>query len=52
VEKYGGKRPVGRSGFRWEVNIKRMSGLHWIDLAQDKDKWRILVKALMNLHFP
>jgi hypothetical protein len=27
-------------------------GMHWIDLAQDRDRWQILVNAIMNLHAP
>jgi hypothetical protein len=27
-------------------------GMDWIDLAQDRDKWRVLVNAVMNLRFP
>jgi len=44
-----------RTRRRWEDNIKMellevgCGGMYWIDLAQDRDKWRALVKALMNL---
>jgi hypothetical protein len=31
---------------------KWSGGMDWIDLAQDKDRWRILVKAVINLRFP
>ena len=27
-------------------------GMDWIDLAQDRDRWRVLVNAVMNLCFP
>ena len=48
-----GRRPVGRRRRRWEGNIKmdfeEMScrGMEWIDLAQDMDKWRAVVNAVM-----
>ena len=51
----GGKRPLGRSRRRWEDNIKMdlqevgCEGMDWIELAQDSDRWRPLVNAVMNL---
>ena len=50
-----GKRPLGRPRHRWEDNIKMYlqdvgcGGMDWIDVAQDRDRWRALVKAVMNL---
>jgi hypothetical protein len=52
------KRPLGRQRRRWVDNIKMdlldigRDGLDWIGLAQDKDKWRALVNAVMNLRVP
>ena len=50
-----GKRPLGRPRRRWEDNIKmdlqeaRCEDMDWIDLVQDKDRWRALVNAVMNI---
>ena len=58
VGKPEGKRPLGRPRHRWEDNIKMGStevgcvGMDWIDLAQDRDMWRALVNAVMNLWVP
>ena len=43
-----GKRLLGRSGGRWEDNIR----MDWIDSAQDRDYWRSLVNAALNLLVP
>ena len=50
-----GKRQLGRSRFRWEDNIKMdlqkvgCRGMDRIELAQDRDRWRKLVSAVMNI---
>ena len=55
VGKPEGKRPLGRPRHRWEDNIKMdlqevgCWGIDWIELAQDRDRWRALVNAVMNL---
>jgi hypothetical protein len=52
-----GRRPVGRPWRRWEDNIKMDLqdmgwGMDWIELAQDRDRWRAVVNAVMNLRVP
>ena len=58
VGKPDGKRPLERPRRRWADNIKmdlqeaECGGLDWIELAQDRDRWRALVSAVMNLRVP
>jgi hypothetical protein len=53
-----GKRPLGRPRRRWEDNIKmdnqEIGGGHgdWMELAQDRDRWRTLVGTVRNLRVP
>jgi hypothetical protein len=55
VGKPEGKRPLGRPRRRWEDGIRMdvkkigLGGVDWIRLAQDRDRWRAVVSAVMNL---
>jgi hypothetical protein len=54
VGKTEGKNPLGRPRRRWEDNTKMdiqevgIGGTDWIELGQDRDRWRELVNAVMN----
>ena len=58
VGKPEGKRPLGRPGRKWVDNIRMdlqevgCGYVDWIGLAQDRDGWRTLVSAVMNLQVP
>jgi hypothetical protein len=58
VGKPEGRRPLGRPRHRWEDSIKTdlwevgCGCVDWIGLAQDRDRWRALVNAVMNLRLP
>jgi hypothetical protein len=53
-----GKRPLGRPRRRWMDNIRMVlgevgwGGVDWIDLAQVKDRWRVLVNSVTNFRVP
>jgi hypothetical protein len=55
VGKPEGKRSLGRPRRRWEDGIRiylretGLGGVDWIQLAQDRDRWRAVVSAVMNL---
>ena len=58
VGKPEGKRPPGGPRHRWEDNTKMdlqevgCGGTDWIELAQDRDRWRMLVSVVMNVWVP
>ena len=58
VRKPEGKRPLWRPRRRWEDNMKLdlqevgCGSMDWIDLAQDRNRWRELVGTVMNIRVP
>jgi len=52
------REPLGRTKRRWEDNIKMdlqkmgWKGMDWIDLAEDRERWRELVNVVMNFRVP
>ena len=58
VGKTEGRRPLGRPRRRWMDNIRMdlqevgCGYMDWIGLAQDRDRWRTLMSAVMNLRVP
>jgi hypothetical protein len=55
VGKPEGRRPLGRPRCRWVDSIKMdlreigWDGMDWINLAEDRDQWRVLMDTVMNL---
>jgi hypothetical protein len=53
-----GKRPLGKPRDGWVVNVRMDPGevgwedMDWIGLAQDRDRWRVLVNSVLNLWVP
>jgi hypothetical protein len=58
VGRLEGRRPLGKPRHRWEDNIRmdfREVGcgcVDWMELAQDRDRWRALVSVVMNPRVP
>jgi hypothetical protein len=58
VGKPEGRRPLGKPRRRWVYNIKMDpretggDGMDWIDVAEDRDRWRAFLNTIMNLRVP
>ena len=58
VGKPAGRIPLGKPRHRWVDNIRKdlleveCGYMYWIGLAKDRDSWRTLVSAVMNLRVP
>ena len=58
IGKFIGKSPLGRPRCRWEDNIRTyleeigINAANWVDSAQDRNYWRALVTAELNLRVP
>jgi hypothetical protein len=58
VGKLEGKRSLGRTRYRWEDKIKRdvqevgLGGMDWIELAQNRHRWRAVVCAVKHFRGP
>jgi hypothetical protein len=58
VGKPEGKSPIGRPRHMWldniEIDLREIGwdGIDWINQAQDRDQWRVLVNTVMNLRVP
>jgi hypothetical protein len=58
VVKIEGRRPLGRTRIRWVYNIRMDPGevgwgdVDWIGVAQDRNRWRVLVNSVLNLWVP
>ena len=56
--KHEGKRPIGRPRIMWEDNSKMdlqevgCGRMEWIELAKERNRWRALVNAVMNIRVP